>query len=279
MREVTMSQTTSPCSAERSEVHPGGPPPGGSPAPRRPILLIAALVVAVAVIAALVAVILWPDDSDDVTTEPATTTTEAPATTATTAFPTTTEAPPTVAPVDTTTAVFPYGTGDVRYFNPVEAARAFAVDFVGFTDPLIGEFMQGDARSGEVQVRPTANGPVTTVFVRQLGTDGSWWVLGSVTAYITADRPGQGEAINSPVTVSGSAMAFEGQVVVEVREDGAREPLGTGYVTGGGDEMRPFSGQVSFSPASADYGAMVFLSNSAENGEIWEATVYRVRFA
>jgi len=274
-----MSQTTSPTFSERSDTHPGGPPPGGTPTPRRPILLIVALAVAVAVIAALVAVILWPDDSDDVTTEPTTTTTELPATTATT--PSTTAAPPTVAPVDTSTAVFPYETGDVRvrYFDPVEAAQAFAVEFVGFTDPLVGEFMQGDARSGEVQVRPTADGPVTTVFIRQLGTDGSWWILGSATEHITADAPGPGDAITSPVTVSGSALAFEGTVLVEVREDGAREPLGRGYVTGGGDEMRPFSGQVSFSPASADYGAMVFLTQSERYGEIWEAAVYRVRFA
>lgn len=274
-----MSQTTSPTFSERSDAHPGGPPPGGTPTPRRPILLIVALAVAVAVIAALVAVILWPDDGDDVTTEPATTTTEASATTGTTSAPSTTAAPPTVAPVDTATAVFPYGTSDVRYFDPVEATRAFALHYVGFTDPLVGEFMQGDARSGEVEVRPTANGPVTTVFVRQLGTDGSWWILGSATAYIAVETPGPGDAIGSPVTVSGSALAFEGMVVVEVREDGAREPLGTGYVTGGGDEMRPFSGQVSFSPASADYGAMVFLSHNAENGQVWEAAVYRVRFA
>jgi hypothetical protein len=242
------------------------------------VLLIVALAVAVAVIAALVAVILWPDGSDDVTTEPATTTTELPTTAST--VPSTT-APPEVAPVDTSTAVFPSGSGDVRvrYFDPVEAARAFALEFVGFTDAIVGEFMQGDARSGEVQVRPTAEGPVTTVMVRQLGADGSWWVLGAVTDHIKVDSPGQGDAIASPLTVSGSAWAFEGAVVVEVREDGAREPLGSSYVTGGGDEMRPISGQVSFSPASTEYGAMVFLTQSARYGEVWEAAVYRVRFA
>ena len=271
-----MSQITSPTGAERSDEHPGGLP-GSTPGPRRPILLIVALAVAVAVIAALVAVIVWPEDeSDDAATEP--TTTEAPATTATTTAPSTTAAPPTVAPVDTSTAVFPYGTGDVRYTDPVEVARAFAEDFVGFTDPLVGDFMQGDSRSGEVEVRPMADGPVTSVFVRQIGTDGSWWVLGSATGDITTDAPGPGDAITSPVTVSGSALAFEGAVVVEVRQDGAREPLGTGYVTGGGDEMRPFSGPVSFSPPSADYGAMVFLTHSAEDGRVWNAAVYRVRF-
>jgi hypothetical protein len=241
-----------------------------------------ALVVAVAVVAALVAVIVWPDESDDVATgpttteEPATTVTTAPSTTATTAPSTT--APPTTAPVDTSTAVFPDAASGTRYDDPVDVARAFAVDFVGFTDPVVGEFMQGDARSGEVEVRPMADGPVTTVFVRQLGTDGSWWALGSATADITVDAPSTGDAITSPVTVSGSARAFEGVVPVEVRQDGTRSPIGTGTVMGGGDVPRPFAGQVTFSPPTADYGALVFLTNSGENGQVWEAAVMRVRF-
>jgi hypothetical protein len=276
-----MSQTTS--FTDRTKPTPAATPEPGEPTPRRrrPGGLAVALVVAIAVIAALVAVIVWPDESDDVTTGP--TTTEEPATTVTTAPSTTaasTTAPPTTAaPVDTSTAVFPDAASGTRYDDPVDAARAFAVDFVGFTDPLVGEFMQGDTRSGEVDVRPVANGPVTTVFVRQLGTDGSWWALGSATADITVDVPSTGDAITSPVTVSGSARGFEGVVPVEVRQDGTRSPIGTGTVMGGGDVPRPFTGQVSFSPPAADYGALVFLTNSGENGQVWAAAVMRVRFA
>jgi hypothetical protein len=138
--------------------------------------------------------------------------------------------------------------------------------------------MQGDARSGEVEVRPVADGPVTTVFVRQLGDDGTWWVLGSAIADITVDSPATGATITSPVTLTGSALAFEGTVNVEVRQDGAREPVGTGYVTGGGDEMRPFSGEVEFGTPSAERGALVLLSLSAENGQVWEAATLRVAF-
>jgi hypothetical protein len=84
--------------------------------------------------------------------------------------------------------VIPDGSSEVRYDDPVEAARSFAVDFVGVTGPVVGEFMQGDARSGEVEVRPMANGP-TTAFVAQLGSDGTWWVVGSATANIVIDAP------------------------------------------------------------------------------------------
>jgi Immunoglobulin-like domain of bacterial spore germination len=256
--------------------------PEPSPAARRPpIALIVALAVAMGVIAALIAVLLWPenDEADDVATQP--TTTLAPTTTAapTTEPSTTTTTTATITPVDTSTAVFPSGAGGTRYADPVEAARAFAVEFVGFTNPIVGGFMQGDARSGEVAVRPASNGPVTTVLVRQLGSDGTWWVLGSATRNIVADAPAAGESISSPVTVTGTALAFEGTVNVEIRQDGARQPIGTGIVTGGGDTLRAFSGEIEFSTPSEQFGAVVFLTRSEQDGRVWEAAVVRVSFA
>lgn len=257
--------------------------------PRRTGLTALGLVIVA--VGALLAVLLWPSDRGDKdTTSP--TTTQAPETTATpttepsTTAPTTepsTSAPTTATtapePVDTSTAVFPGQSSGIRYDDPVDAARGFAVDFVGFTDPLVGEFARGDARSGEVQVRPTARGPATTVFVRQLGTDGTWWVLGSVTANIAIDNPGSGDVIASPVAVSGNALAWEGVVDVEIRQDGSRQPLGTGVVTGGGDTMRPFAGEIGYSTPTADRGAVLFVSHSAMDGRVWQATVVRVSFA
>lgn len=108
--------------------------------------------------------------------------------------------------------------------------------------------MQGDARPGEVEVRPLADGPVPTVLVRQLGPDDSWWVLGSAMADIVVATPAVGDAINSPVAVTGGA-AFDGSVEVEVREVRARDPIGTGFVT-----------------------------TSAEDGRVWQAAVLRVQF-
>lgn len=277
-----MSQTTPSTGSDE----PLGPESPTSPEPeadghRRPTTLIVALVVAVVVIAALIAALVWQRDGDDDTvTEP--TTTEVPTTVAPTTAPTT--APPTTpstaapAPGDAAIAVFPHPSASPRFDDPVAAARAFAVDFVGFTDPLVGEFMQGDARSGEVEVRPKADGPATTVFVRQLGSDDSWWVLGSATSDITLDTPVTGDTITSPVTLTGSALAFEGHVSVEVRRDGAREPIGTGFVTGGGDVVRPFSGEVAFAAPAGERGALVLLTNSAEDGRVWQAAVIRVAF-
>ena len=102
--------------------------------------------------------------------------------------------------------MFPDPATSRRFDDPVAAARAFAVDFVGFVDPVLGEFVQGDSRSGEVEIRPVADGPATTVFVRQLGSDGTWWVIGSATGDITLDTPAAGDEITSPVAVLTSAV-------------------------------------------------------------------------
>ena len=236
---------------------------------------------AVVVIVALVAALVWAGDDDDTVTQPSTTeepTTAAPTTAPTTAPSTTTPSTPAPAPADTATAVFPDPSTSLRFDDPVAAARAFAVDFVGFTDPVLGDFAQGDSRSGEVEVRPRAEGPATTVFVRQLGSDTSWWVLGSATADITLDSPATGDTITSPVSLTGSALAFEGHVNVEVRQDGAREPIGTGFVTGGGDMMRPFSGEVAFTAPTAEQGALVLLTYGGEDDRVLQAAVIRVAF-
>lgn len=162
--------------------------------------------------------------------------------------------------------------------DPVAAARAFAVDLVGFTDPVVGPYRTGDNRSGEVAVRAKSTGPATTVMVRRLGADGSWWVIGAATDNVTVTSPAAGDAIASPVSVTGSALAWEGNVNGEIRQDGTRAPLGTGVFTGGGDVMRPFSGSISYSAPRQPYGALVLVTHSAEDGRVWQATVLRVAF-
>lgn len=273
-----MTYTAPPTDGARTDDHPL---PSTPPRRRRAPLLIAALAVVVVVVAALVWLVARSDDDgrSPATTAPATTTTLGTApTTAPSATPTTPATPVPPPAVDTSTAVFPDAAGGLRFTDPVAAARAFAVDFLGFTDPVVGEYQAGDSRSGEVGVRPLANGPVTTVMVRQLSGDTSWWVLGAATESITADAPAAGAAITSPVTVTGTALTFEGNVAVEVRQDGSRQPLGTGYVTGGGDVARPFTGEIGFSAPTEPYGAILFLDYSAEDGRLWQASVIRVAF-
>lgn len=273
---------------------------GGGATKRWP--LIAA---AVAIIAALVVgLVLITSDDDDATDSAATT--EAPATTAvsdttdvpaTTESPATTQAPETTEPVETTeapttteptttvppvpdqvrTAIWPWFETDLRYGDPVEAAVGFASDYLGFVDPIAGEFMAGDSRSGEVEIRSVDTGPATVVFVRQLADDDSWWILGAASENITIDEPEALAEVTSPLTVSGTALAFEGTVDVQLRADGNGEPIFEGFVTGsGGPEPGPYSETFEFTSPGETGGALVMLSLSSEDGSTLDASAMRI---
>lgn len=218
------------------------------------------------------------DDDDDSKAATTTTTTTEP-TTVTTAPPTTpTTTPPVTEQPDT--AVWPFASGTTRFDDPVAAARSFAVDYLGFAGPVIGKYQSGDNRSGEVAIRATSNGPVTTVFVRMVTSDDSWWVLGAATANLQLETPDALAAISSPVTLSGQSTAFEANVNVEIRQDGTTDPLAEDFVMGGSmGEMGPFSKAISFDAPQAKAGAIVLRTFSAKDGTVWEASAVRVSFA
>ena len=174
--------------------------------------------------------------------------------------------------------MWPTAASSIRYRTPEAVAMGFATDYLHMVNPVIGQFQQGDARSGEVPVQPSATGPVTTVLVRELGSDNSWWVLGAGTAAISLTEPVWNASITSPVTLKGTAMAYEGTVQTQVREDDNSKPLGEGYVTGRSDAMGPFSGSLAFTKARARYGAVVLYTTSAETGTVMEASVIRIQF-
>ena len=225
---------------------------------------------------ALLGVACGDDDST------ATTTPEATATTAesTDASPSSTDPTSQTEPVEEPqggAAIWPPVGGDVAYDDPVDAAAGFATELVGFSAPTVGEFRSGDARSGEVEVQSRSDGPVTTVFVRQL-TGEDWSVIGAATANIVLESPEALDEISSPVTLDGRATAFEGTVQTAVSDaDGDR--LGDGFVTGGTfGELGPFEGQLEFATPDGATGAVVLYTVSARDGTVEEATAIAVRF-
>ena len=228
------------------------PPAPTEPGGRRhgKFTLALVLILGIAAGVALVLVIESWQRSDDDKNVLVPVTTSAPQAAATTSVPAVETAPPiTPSPPAPDAddplqgAVWPVPDSGTRYTDPVEAARSFAVDFVGFTDPVLGEFLVADSRSGEVEVQPSDNGPTTIVFLRKLGDDDNWWVLGSVSQNVVVQSPRVRDIIDSPLTMAGQSRSFEGNVQVELRADGVAEPLVAGFVTGGaGEEFGPFEG-------------------------------------
>ena len=263
---------------------PNRPPLGVEDPEERSDRRVAFAIVAVLVVAVLAGLLWWllSDDDDEVTSTTTSVPTSESTTTSSSTAPssTTTEAPfdPTLSDEELATVIWLYQDTSQRFSDPSAAVYSFATDLLGFTDPIIGEFAAGDSRSGEVEVRAAENGPATTVSVRQLGDD-SWWVLGAQTPDILLEQPESGATVSSPLQVTGRSRAFEGTVDVAVLRDGDTEPIGSGFVTGGANEqLGPFSGEVQFDPADAEWGALALTTTSAEDGRVWQATVIRVRF-
>jgi hypothetical protein len=177
------------------------------------------------------------------------------------------------------TAIWPFASTVTRFGDPVLAAEAFATDYLGFTSPLVGFFQQGDSRSGEVPVKATPTGPVTTIILRRLTSANSWWVLGASCPDIMVMAPSAMESIASPVLLKGRSTAYEAVLSVEVLQDETLTPLKSATVMGGSmGTMGPFSKSVSFALPSYRRGALLFRTHSAKDGHVVEASVIRVAF-
>ncbi|WP_332664731.1 Gmad2 immunoglobulin-like domain-containing protein [Aeromicrobium sp.] len=191
----------------------------------------------------------------------------------------TTTAPGAITQQEAATVVWPDPAGELRYNDPMTAVAGYAEELIGFDAPAYGEFMPGDSRSGEVELRATARGAVTTVLVRQMG-DGNWYVLGSSTPNIELETPAAGASIDDPLSLAGRARAFEGTVQVSVFELGGARPVGEGFVTGRGDGvLGAFSDEVRWDNPGTGRGVLVLYTESAEDGSVWEAMSIPVTFA
>lgn len=212
----------------------------------------------------------------DLSSSDTTPTTETTSTTAAEESTTTTTDPA----VDPAVALWPNPGSDQRFSSPEEVARDFASNFIGFEEVVVGSFQAGDPSSGEVPVQPRVNGPITRILVRQL-VPGSWWATGAANDDIRLDSPEPGAPVTSPIRVRGAANAFEGNVQVEVRADGASKAVGNGFVTGAQGQMGAFDEEIRYDEAAArpaKYGALVLYEGSGEDGSVNKATVIRIRF-
>ena len=239
------------------------------------------LAVATVLAGIILAAVVVADDDDDTATTTTTTTTSA-STTTTMASTTTAGGPTTTAaaPGDIDLALYPDLRGTSRFDDPRQLVSAFATQYLAFdTDVVVGQFRQGDNRSGEVEVHPPGSTAITTILVRQVGDD-SWVVVAATTDSIRLDTPLARTRISSPQPLIGAASAYEGHVDVAVYADGQNAPAGTTFVTGRGDgQLGDFRGQLTFTrPEGATHGLLVLTSANGDDGTSVAAAAIRVRF-
>lgn len=130
--------------------------------------------------------------------------------------------------------------------TPESAAAAAVRDLIG-VEPVLGEYMAGDSRSGEITVfSPGETTPVerSLLLLRQLGSDDQWSVIGAVNSAMTIDRPTSGSVVpGRMLTVSGRGRGFEALVVVSAHRIGDSVELIDQKTTMGGslETPEPFS--------------------------------------
>jgi hypothetical protein len=148
---------------------------------------------------------------------------------ASTAVATTTTGVPTssTTPAAAQPAIWP--AADVVLTTPEEAASGFVREVLR-VEPVLGEFQQGDARSGEISVlSPGEGGPQSPrglLFLRQLGPAGGWFVIGAGSELASITVPATGDTVpRGPLTVEGIGTGFEATLVVRAfaAGDPARE--------------------------------------------------------
>ncbi|USX54518.1 Gmad2 immunoglobulin-like domain-containing protein [Lentzea sp. HUAS12] len=175
------------------------------------------------------------------------------------------------------------GLGDEA--DAVAQARLFLIQVAGMRVVFGGPFRRTGNGQAELTCYPAHpdddTRPVTTLpTVVSLQRSGDRWVVtGTRAEAIQVDAPEGGDVVRSPVAVSGRAHVFEGTVSVRVLTGKGAVEIGRGFVTGGGDVPRPFSGRIGFAQPNGGDGWVLFQEESAANGDIVLTTAVPVRFA
>jgi hypothetical protein len=177
----------------------------------------------------------------------------------------------------------PSGLGDEA--EAVTAAKLFLVQHAGMRLVFGGPFRRTGNGLAELVCYPASpdddTRPITTLpTVVSLQRSGDRWVVtGTRADVIQVDSPKSGDVVRSPVSVTGRAHVFEGTVTVRVLTDKNRTEIGRGFVTGGGDALRPFTGQITFAQPNGGNGWILFQEESAANGDVVLTTAVPVTFA
>lgn len=183
----------------------------------------------------------------DLTTDPTIpepTSSSAPESTTTATDPDTTTTSPTEVTLpgeDPSPVIAVWPAADVVIDDPRDAASQFVVDVL-HVPPVLGPFMAGDGRSGEVTLfspgSPEADRGV--ILLRRLGEDDGWFVLGVANdvSYVSSPLPGA-TVPAAPLTVTGVGHGFEASISVSAFLAGDPTTVFDSVVTQAGSMEEP----------------------------------------
>jgi hypothetical protein len=244
------------------------------------------------------------DDDDGTAEESVDTTMTKEASSASTAPEATPTTPVATAATSSTTApsvavgaesTWPWHAPGSAHAEPADAVAEFA-EFVGFGQGfLLGEFLQGDSRSGEIEIRPVgvdSLGPPetfsdipdllpwsrTTAFVR-LDADDQWTVIGAASDGIVVDQPTPEATVSSRLGVELTYKLASDGVWMQVWPDDSAEmlvekdlhPSNSGIFSQGAGKW-----SLEVPPGVAGPATAIFQSRNEVSGETDAVTTVRI---
>lgn len=167
---------------------------------------------------------------------------------------------------------------DVVFATPEEAAADFVSAVLIFEgDPALGEFQQGDARSGEIAVLfagetgdldpPLEKG---TLLLRQIGPTDGWYVIAATSDGVVIDTPSALEEVPAgTVTVSGEGRGFEGTLVVSAFPPGDVAARFDSEIGAGGAfaDLEPYSVELDLSGATGGEVVVILVHGDTGLGD------------
>lgn len=217
-----------------------------------------------------------PATSQPATTSPTTAPdTNEPATTVlATTVPANTVMPPTAPPtsIDGLEQLAIWPAADVVFTTPEAAAADFVEQLLG-VPPVLGEFMGGDARSGEIEVFSPGDGGAgsgavrSTLLLRQLGPADGWFVLAAGHPGVLIATPMSGATVAAAtLEVAGDARGYEATIIVKAAIAGTTTLLDDPAIAMGGalETPEPYTATVDLGAAPA--GSIVTILVRGDTG-------------
>ena len=188
---------------------------------------------------------------------------------------TTTNTTPTTVFQSAAPAIWPFESMNRTFATPEEAAKSFAVDYLGMTLARVGTTLPPADAGGASSVEVFANDRAslrTLVNVVEQPPRG-WVVIGASADEIVVDTPKPHDPLAASMNLAGRSRAFEAQLGIQLRSFGSTTSVLEDSAMGGSTEILPFSTTIAPPATDQPLVLVIFEGDASGQGAMSQATV------
>jgi hypothetical protein len=182
--------------------------------------------------------------------------------------PTTATPPVSIIPGTNEHPIWPFESMNRTFATREDAAKSFAVDYLGMTHARVGATTGND-----VEIFPNDRGNARTVVHTAESSTHTFVVNGADADEIQVDTPKPNDPLAPTMTVSGRSVAFEAQIGIQLRPFGLVTPDLEDSAMGGSTEMLPFSKEITAPKVDQAHVLILFEGDASGEQTFTKATV------